>query len=585
MKKHFILFLFVGLLIMKVQTGTTQNKISQDITQIGNTAQYHTRSLGENVFVFDPQMDIKAIQALIDTLYQRQQPRTAEFSTKRYALLFKPGSYALDLKLGYYMQVLGLGDSPEDVIINGTLISRGQKNGNVTCNFWRSVENLTIIPSADSAVIWGVSQAAPMRRVHIKGDIQLHDNGWASGGFLSDSKVDGTVFAGTQQQWFSRNNEFGKFEGGQWNMLFVGVNNAPADKWPDNPNTIIKTTPEIREKPFLIYNHPGFAVNVPQLKENSTGISWANGFEQVGMLPFTGFYIVKPETDDSESINARLKEGKNLLFTPGIYLIDKSLKVKRHGTVIMGIGMATLVSTKGNALLEISDVDGVSICGLIFDAGKISSETLVRVGETGSQKDHAAKPTFLYDVFFRVGGSSEGSAKSCLTINSNNVYVDHTWLWRADHGNGVGWDKNKCANGLIVNGGHVTIYGLFNEHFQEYQTLWNGNFGKVYFYQSELPYDPPTVDAWKHDGIGGYASYKVADKVTSHEAWGLGIYCVFYAAPIIVDNAIETPLNLEKNIHRKVILWLNGNKESKILSIINGKGGGVDASNKNAKME
>ena len=585
MKKHFILFLFVGLLIMKVQTGTTQNKISQDITQIGNTAQYHTRSLGENVFVFDPQMDIKAIQALIDTLYQRQQPRTAEFSTKRYALLFKPGSYALDLKLGYYMQVLGLGDSPEDVIINGTLISRGQKNGNVTCNFWRSVENLTIIPSADSAVIWGVSQAAPMRRVHIKGDIQLHDNGWASGGFLSDSKVDGTVFAGTQQQWFSRNNEFGKFEGGQWNMLFVGVNNAPADKWPDNPNTIIKTTPEIREKPFLIYNHPGFAVNVPQLKENSTGISWANGFEQVGMLPFTGFYIVKPETDDSESINARLKEGKNLLFTPGIYLIDKSLKVKHHGTVIMGIGMATLVSTKGNALLEISDVDGVSICGLIFDAGKISSETLVRVGETGSKKDHAAKPTFLYDVFFRVGGSSEGSAKSCLTINSNNVYVDHTWLWRADHGNGVGWDKNKCANGLIVNGGHVTIYGLFNEHFQEYQTLWNGNFGKVYFYQSELPYDPPTVDAWKHDGIGGYASYKVADKVTSHEAWGLGIYCVFYAAPIIVDNAIETPLNLEKNIHRKVILWLNGNKESKILSIINGKGGGVDASNKNAKME
>ena len=209
MKKHFILFLFVGLLIMKVQTGTTQNKISQDITQIGNTAQYHTRSLGENVFVFDPQMDIKAIQALIDTLYQRQQSRTAEFSTKRYALLFKPGSYALDLKLGYYMQVLGLGDSPEDVIINGTLISRGQKNGNVTCNFWRSVENLTIIPSADSAVIWGVSQAAPMRRVHIKGDIQLHDNGWASGGFLSDSKVDGTVFAGTQQQWFSRNNEFG----------------------------------------------------------------------------------------------------------------------------------------------------------------------------------------------------------------------------------------------------------------------------------------------------------------------------------------------------------------------------------------
>lgn len=585
MKKYLFLFLLPGLLILKVQPGTAQNKISRDVTLIDNSAQYHIRSLGENVFVFDPQMDMKAIQTLIDTLYQRQQPRKAEFSTKRYALLFKPGSYALDLKLGYYMQVLGLGDSPEDVIINGALISKGQKNGNVTCNFWRSVENLTIIPPNDSSIIWGVSQAAPMRRVHIKGNIQLHDNGWASGGFLADSKVDGTVFAGTQQQWFSRNDELRKWEGGDWNMVFVGVNNPPADKWPDNPNTIIKTTPEIREKPFLVFNRPGFAVNVPQLKQNSTGISWANGFEQVSVFQLQSFYIVKPESDDSESINAKLKEGKNLLFTPGIYLIDKSLKVKRHGTVILGMGMATLVATKGNPILEISDVDGVSICGLIFDAGKISSETLLRVGETGSKKDHVANPTFLYDVFFRVGGPAEGSVKSCLTINSNNVHVDHTWLWRADHGNGVGWNKNKGANGLIVNGEHVTIYGLFNEHFQEYQTLWNGNFGKVYFYQSEMPYDPPTVDSWKHDGIGGYASYKVADKVTSHEAWGLGIYCVFYAAPIIVNNAIETPPNLEKNIHRKVIIWLNGNKESKISSIINGKGGSVDAFKHYAKME
>jgi len=585
MKNYYNLFLILGLLILKVQPGTAQNKFSRDVTLIDNSAQYHTSNLGENVFVFDPGMDMKAIQTLIDSLYSRQQPRTAEFSTKRYALLFKPGSYTLDLKMGYYMQVLGLGDSPEDVIISGGLISRGQKNGNVTCNFWRSVENITFIPPNDSAIIWGVSQAAPMRRVHIKGNMRLHDNGWASGGFLADSKVDGTVFAGTQQQWFSRNDELGKWEGGDWNMVFVGVNNAPADKWPDNPNTVIRTTPEIREKPFLVFNRPGFAVNVPQLKENSTGISWVNGFEQVGVLQFHGFYIVKPGVDDAESINARLKEGKNLLFTPGIYFIDKSLKVKRRNTVIMGIGMATLVPTKGNSVLEISDVEGVSICGLIFDAGKISSETLVRVGETGSKKDHSANPTFLYDVFFRVGGSAEGSAKSCLTINSNNVYVDHTWLWRADHGNGVGWDKNRCANGLIVNGEHVTIYGLFNEHFQEYQTLWNGNFGKVYFYQSEMPYDPPTVDSWKHDGIGGYASYKVADKVTSHEAWGLGIYCVFYAAPVIVNNAIETPPDLEKNIHRKVILWLNGNKESKISSIINGKGGSVDLTKHQAKME
>jgi len=207
------------------------------------------------------------------------------------------------------------------------------------------------------------------------------------------------------------------------------------------------------------------------------------------------------------------------------------------------------------------------------------------VGESGAGKSHQANPVFLYDLFFRVGGHAQGSAGACLVINSNDVIVDHVWLWRADHGNGVGWEKNKCANGLIVNGNNVIIYGLFNEHFQEYQTLWNGENGRVYFYQSEMPYDPPSVDAWKHNGIYGYASYKVADHVRTHEAWGLGIYNVFYDAPVIVDNAIETPEHLEKFIHNKIIFWLNGNKESVVKSIINGKGGQVDVNNRKAAMK
>ena len=105
----------------------------------------------------------------------------------------------------------------------------------------------------------------------------------------------------------------------------------------------------------------------------------------------------------------------------------------------------------------------------------------------------------------------------------------------------MGWTANQNANGLVVNGNNVTFYGLFVEHCQEYQTMWNGNGGRVYFYQSEMPYDPPSVEAWRHGTINGFASYKVADSVTSHEAWGLGVYCVFYAAPIVAENAIETP--------------------------------------------
>jgi hypothetical protein len=251
---------------------------------------------------------------------------------------------------------------------------------------------------------------------------------------------------------------------------------------------------------------------------------------------------------------------------------------------MMGIGMATLVPEKGNKAIEVSDVDGVTIASLLIDAAIIPSETLMQIGKPGSKKNHAANPTYLFDVFFRIGGPHAGSASHCLVINSNNVCADHVWLWRADHGTGVGWDKNKCANGLIVNGDNVTIYGLFNEHFQEYQTIWNGENGRVYMYQSEMPYDPPTVDAWKHGATNGYASYKVADQVRNHQAWGIGIYNVFYNAPVIVDQAIETPPEVENGFHHKVIFWLNGNKESVVKSIINGKGGSVSGSNRKETM-
>src|SRR5262249_42491612 len=153
-----------------------------------------------------------------------------------------------------------------------------------------------------------------------------------------------------------------------------------------------------------------------------------------------------------------------------------------------------------------------------------------------------ADPSFLYDIFCRAGGASRGMASTLVTINSNNVVGDNFWLWRADHGAGAQWDINKNRNGLIVNGNDVTIYGLFVEHCQEYQTIWNGNGGRVYFYQSEMPYDPPTQEAWSHDLVRGFASYKVADSVTTHEAWGLGVYCVFKAGPIVAESAIEAPV-------------------------------------------
>jgi hypothetical protein len=568
----------------------TQNCFSQTTVSSGSRLpasfeKYNKSPLGENVFVFEPGMDMKEIQTVIDTIFARQSARRSEFSKNRYVLLFKPGKYDLDVKVDYYMQVLGLGASPEDVIINGAVRSNTTHGNSVLTNFWRSVENLTVIPADNSTMVWGVSQAAPLRRVHIKGNLQLFDKGYASGGFLADSKVDGSITSGPQQQWFTRNSDMGKWVGGNWNMMFVGVNGAPAENWPELPYTTINETPLIREKPFIAFDDKGFNVKIPAIRQNSSGPDWISGVKAEKTLTLNDFYIVRPSMDNSKSINSALKKGKNLLITPGRYFLDKSIKVTKAGTVIMGIGLATLIPENGNSAVEISDVDGVSVCGLTIDAGTVFSEKLFQVGKPGSRKPHGANPVCLYDIFFRVGGPAEGSASACMVINSRDVIVDHIWLWRADHGNGVGWDKNRAANGLIVNGDNVIVYGLFNEHFQEYQTLWNGNNGRVYFYQSEMPYDPPTVESWKHDGIYGYASYKVADNVQNHEAWGIGIYNVFYDAPVIVDNAIETPAHLEDKIHHKIIFWLNGNKESIVKSIINGKGGPVNVSNRKATMK
>jgi hypothetical protein len=176
---------------------------------------------------------------------------------------------------------------------------------------------------------------------------------------------------------------------------------------------------------------------------------------------------------------------------------------------------------------------------------------------------HAKNPISLHDVFFRVGGAGPGRAVVNLLINSNDTIIDHTWIWRADHGSGVGWTTNPSANGLVVNGNNVTAYGLFVEHHQQYQVLWNGNAGRTYFYQSEIPYDPPDQASYtsgldaKGERINGWASYKVANTVSSHEAWGLGIYSVFRHPNVVLTSAIEVPTVPGVRFHHMITIALD----------------------------
>lgn len=526
---------------------------------------------GPNTFVFDPSTPQSTIQSRLNSI--ATQMKTNQFGTQRYAVLFKPGSYNADVDLRFYTQVAGLGLLPDQVKINGHVrveadwLQQGDNPnnlGNATQNFWRSAENMSVVLPAGQIERWAVSQAAPYRRMHLSGQVQLWNggDGWASGGLIADSQIDGVTVSGSQQQFFTRNSDLrGGWNGSVWNMVFTGTTGAPAQHFPNPSHTVVDTTPKIREKPFLYVDGSGeYRVFVPALRENTRGTSWASGNPAGTSISLADFYIVKEGTP-AATINAALAQGRHLLITPGIHHLDDTIRVTNPNTVVLGLGLATLTPDTGKAAISVADVDGVKLAGMLIDAGPANSPVLAEIGPSGSTASHATNPTSLHDVFFRVGGQHAGKATVSLRINSKDVIGDHMWLWRGDHGTGIGWNTNTAQNGLVVNGDNVIMYGLFVEHYQQYNTIWNGNNGRTYFYQNEMPYDPPDNATWGSSGGGsqGWASYKVADSVTNHEAWGVGSYCFFNTNPgVVASRGFEAPNRTGVRFHGLVTVSLGG---------------------------
>lgn len=518
------------------------------------TYSYEAQTFGENVHIYSPDDDMEAVGEDI----KKFTAETGQFYGGRYAALFKKGDYsALDLRMRYYMTFSGLGELPTDTVIGGFNTYGELAGGNATCNFWCGIENLSV----DDTVQWAVSQATSFRRMNVEGGMYLTDRTgnkpWASGGFIADSKISGTVDAGGQQQWFTRNSEWGKWKNGDINMVYSGCTGAfdnGSYVWPSRWVTELEVTGRMSEKPYLVFDGE-YYVCVPRVKSNSKGISWGGGADDTDYYPLEGFYVAQSDYDTAYTLNLALKKGKHILFTPGVYELDSPLEVNYEDTVILGLGLATLKASPENSLtlMKIADVDGVSVSGVMFDAG-VRTQSLMEVGDKKTGKSHAENPVVLHDLYFRIGGAAEGQTfvDKTLVINSNDVIGDNFWVWRADHGvqNSVGWDVNVAINGLIVNGDNVSLYGLMVEHFEEYQTIWNGENGLTVFYQSETPYDPPEQGRWMSEWRGveyeGYASYKVSDHVNKHTLYGAGVYYVasnklqnvFY-----LDHGIELPSN------------------------------------------
>jgi hypothetical protein len=564
-----------------------------------------TAQFGPNVCVFTPSMSQADIQAAVNAIYAQQADN--EMGTARYALLFAPGTYGsqsspLDIPVGYYTEVDGLGQDPSAVVINGGVTAIGKNGSGALDIFWRSVSNLTIhvVPTADGChtgnEMWAVSQAAPMRRVDVKDFTTFmpycENPNFASGGFVADSRLEGGALNGSQQQFYVRNSDVGAgWTNYVWNQVFSGDINAPAQDFGNgHAYTTLARTPVSRERPYLYLDGSGaWNVFVPSTQTNSVGTTWANGHTAGASVPLSQFFVATP-SDSVSTINDALSRGLNLLLTPGVYNVDSPIKVKRADTVVAGLGMATLTASNGNSVLTTADVNGIDISGLIVDAGPVNSPVLAQIGSkngnNGVPHNQASDPTALQDVFFRIGGPHVGKATVALEVNRDNTILDDLWIWRADHGvaGSVGWTVNIADTGLVVNGDRVTATGLFVEHFQKYNVIWNGNGGVVIFFQNELPYDPPTQADYQHDGVLGYAAFKVADAVQTFQGYGMGSYIFTNVNPSIhVSHAFEVPIAPGVQMHDLLTINLSG--PGTIDHVINDTGGPVSSANRDVASQ
>jgi hypothetical protein len=562
-------------------------------------------NFGPNVVILDPSMSTSQIKTIVDGIATQQIP--SQFGTGRYEILFKPGTYGsstapLNFQIGYYTDVAGLGALPTDVTINGTIDVYNQcfSDGcTALVNFWRSISNLTINVAGkggcQSGEFWATSQATSLRRVNVNGLATLMDYcsgpSYASGGFIADSQFSGTVVNGSQQQYFVRNSNIGGWSNAVWNQVFAGVTGAPAQSFPTPTYTTLATNPESREKPFLyVDSKNNYRVYVPDAQFNSSGATWSGGQTAGHSIPIGDFFIAKP-SDSVQTINKALARGQNLIFTPGIYNVNRTIEVKRPDTIVLGMGLATIVPQHGVIPMKVADVKGVEISDLIFDAGPVNSPVLLQVGtgqaSNGQAREHnhwsdSADPSALQDVYFRIGGAGVGKATVSLEVNADNVILDNIWAWRADHGTGVGWTSNTADTGLIVNGDNVVATGLFVEHFQKNEVIWNGQNGKIIFFQNEMPYDPPSQAAWtQRDGTLGYPAIRVTNNVKTFQAWGMGSYSFFnQGVNIYSANAFVVPTKLAAGSLKDLLtIFLSTSGFGGIQNVVNDTGGSSTIAN------
>lgn len=542
------------------------------------------------VQVFGEDDSAEDVQAAVDNAFTLNGGRhsSGEFSERRFAFLFKPGSYNVSVPVGFYTQVSGLGEKPSDVAFvsdKGVFCEQASASQGVGAltTFWRIAENFQTDANhnwfgAVKGMLWATSQAAPLRRVLVTGDLALFqyrdgDAGFASGGFVANCQLKGHVSFGSQQQYFTRNSAMTSADGGVWNMVFVGTEGAPETKCgaeisdPEVRHPVtVDEAPLIAEKPFIIISDDdSFQLVVPRPQRSRRGFDFEH--ERARKIGFDRVFVADADKDTADSINEKLRLGLHVVLSPGIYHLDSALVLLYDDQVLLGLGLATLVATSGTALVSVADVDGARVAGVLLQAGPELSDALLEWGSSSTNYAGSAdNPGFLHDVFVRVGGpakqddKADARTKTMIRLNAGNVIGDNLWLWRADHEEGphhkiveVTDGANPCQVGLEVEGDDVLMYGLSAEHALQDQVRWKGDRGRTFFFQSELPYD--VTEAF---GKAGHTGYRVANSVIEHVAYGVGVYHNFRDHPVTVDAGIIVPAGLVTSFVSPLSAYLDG---------------------------
>lgn len=222
-------------------------------------------------------------------------------------------------------------------------------------------------------------------------------------------------------------------------QVFVGVDGAPSSHCGNSggqPFVTVDSTPVAAEKPYITVDSSGsYWLQVPRIGSSTRGVDYSPSSTR--SISFESVYVSSP-SDSAATLNSKLAQGLHLVLTPGIYSIDAPLLVAFDDQVILGIGMATLVSTAtSDPMMLVTATRGVRLAGLMFDASPSSSRSMVML-KWGSVKTPGdpGNPCVMHDVFLRVGGVDsiygprQPKAGTMMVINTGNVIGDHLWIWR-----------------------------------------------------------------------------------------------------------------------------------------------------------